>query len=181
MQTSLVLSCRQRCALQGWSSSRHSPLLKQLVGLLTACCALPRACSAGIAFAASGSLAQPSHWDNITLAVPGALHQELPCVLQGLTFEEATHHFWVLDANGLITRKRSDITSYVQPFAREDDVQHEGESLEQVVKRVSCRYGSECSEETVMLPRLLADEPPVMSLESRASQVHCHTEGPALL
>eukprot|EP00891_Asterochloris_glomerata_P006016 jgi/Astpho2/6016/Aster-03973 len=57
-------------------------------------------------------------------------------VKHGLTFEEATHHFWILDANGLITRKRSDITSYVQPFARDDDVQHEGESLEQVVKRV---------------------------------------------
>ena len=96
-------------------------------------------------------------------------------------FEEATHHFWILDANGLITRKRSDITSYVQPFAREDDVQHEGESLEQVVKRVSCRHGFNRMGEGVMLPSPLVDEPQVMSLESRASQVHCRTEGPALL
>lgn len=116
-------------------------------------------------------------WHNPSTGLPGGLHEELPCVLQGLTFEEATHHFWILDANGLITRKRSDITSYVQPFAREDDVQHEGESLEQVVKRVSCRHGSDCSGEGVMLPSLLVDEPSVLSLEGRASQVYCHGRG----
>ena len=146
--------------------------------LLTASgsCTVPRACRAGVAlckFRMSGTI--------LPLPLPGALHEELPCVLQGLTFEEATHHFWILDANGLITRKRSDITSYVQPFAREDDVQHEGESLEQVVKRVSCRHGSNRMGEGVMLPRPLVDEPQVMSLESRTSQVHCDTEGPALL
>ena len=57
----------------------------------------------------------------------------------------------------------------MQPFARDDDVQHEGESLEQVVKRVSCRHGSDCSGEGVMLPSLLVDEPSVLSLEGRES------------
>ncbi len=58
---------------------------------------------------------------------------------QGLDFEDAAKRFWILDKDGLITRKRPDeeLTDVTRPFAAigEDDV--EGESLLDVVKRVS--------------------------------------------
>ena len=60
--------------------------------------------------------------------------------LQGLDFDDAAKRFWILDKNGLITRKRPDeeLTDVVRPFAAvgEDDV--EGEDLLSVVKRVRC-------------------------------------------
>ena len=63
---------------------------------------------------------------------------------QGLDFEDAAKRFWILDKNGLITRKRPDeeLTDVVRPFAAiaEDDV--EGEDLLSVVKRVR---GHSCS------------------------------------
>jgi hypothetical protein len=61
------------------------------------------------------------------------------CLRQGLDFEDAAKRFWILDKNGLITRKRPDeeLTDVTRPFAAigEDDI--EGESLLDVVKRVS--------------------------------------------
>ena len=58
---------------------------------------------------------------------------------QGLDFDDAAKQFWILDKNGLITRKRPDdqLTDVTRPFAAigEDDV--EGEDLLSVVKRVS--------------------------------------------
>lgn len=57
---------------------------------------------------------------------------------QGLDFEDAAKRFWILDKNGLITRKRPDeeLSEVVRPFAAiaEDDI--EGEDLLSVVKRV---------------------------------------------
>ena len=61
---------------------------------------------------------------------------------QGLDFEDAAKRFWILDKNGLITRKRpnEELTDVVRPFAAvaEDDI--EGEGLLSVVKRV-CTHG----------------------------------------
>lgn len=59
-------------------------------------------------------------------------------VKHGLDFEDAAKRFWILDKNGLITRKRPDdeLSDVVRPFAAigEDDI--EGEDLLSVVKRV---------------------------------------------
>ena len=58
-----------------------------------------------------------------------------------MEFEDAAKRFWILDKNGLITRKRpaEELTDVVRPFAAvaEDDV--EGEDLLSVVKRVCGR------------------------------------------
>lgn len=60
------------------------------------------------------------------------------CMQKGLDFEDAAKRFWILDKNGLITRKRPDdeLSDVVRPFAAigEDDI--EGEDLLSVVKRV---------------------------------------------
>ena len=70
------------------------------------------------------------------------------CMQQGLDFEDAAKRFWILDKNGLITRKRPDeeLTEVVRPFAAvaEDDI--EGEDLLSVVKRVC---GRDCCQPAV--------------------------------
>ncbi len=57
---------------------------------------------------------------------------------QGLTPEQAAERFYILDADGLVTRKRGDaLTDTVRPYARaEEDL--EGMRLEEVVKHVRC-------------------------------------------
>ena len=92
----------------------------------------------------------PHHWFDrvISLSV---------CLSQGLDFEDAAKRFWILDKNGLITRKRPDeeLTDVTRPFAAIGDDDIEGESLLDVVKRVSSHdcpvhrlYTPECSSYT---------------------------------
>jgi hypothetical protein len=59
-----------------------------------------------------------------------------PARAQGLTPEQAAERFYILDADGLVTRKRGDaLTDTVRPYARaEEDL--EGARLEEVVKHV---------------------------------------------
>lgn len=57
-------------------------------------------------------------------------------VKHGLTPEQAASNFWVLDAEGLVTHKRTDLEPHVQAFARWDPESPDGEKLEDVVKRV---------------------------------------------
>ncbi len=58
---------------------------------------------------------------------------------QKLTFPEATERFWVIDARGLITEARQKLPEHVAAFARRGDseVAYEGQSLIDVIKRVS--------------------------------------------
>lgn len=58
---------------------------------------------------------------------------------QGLEFEEAAKRFWILDANGLITKHRpaEQLSDVQRPFAAIGEDDKEGESLLDVVKRVS--------------------------------------------
>lgn len=58
---------------------------------------------------------------------------------QGLTPEEARARFWILDANGLMTKRREHLTHTQEAFARStiDPSDQEGESLINVIKRVS--------------------------------------------
>ena len=57
--------------------------------------------------------------------------------MQGLSYEEATANFWVLDAEGLVTVKREkQLSESVEPFARKTQADPEGESLADTVKRV---------------------------------------------
>ena len=59
--------------------------------------------------------------------------------VQGLTYEEATANFWILDADGLITVKREkQLSSTVEPFARKTQADVEGEKLAATVLRVPC-------------------------------------------
>lgn len=56
--------------------------------------------------------------------------------LQGLSYEEATSNFWVLDAEGLVTVKREkQLSESVEPFARKTQADPEGEKLADTVKR----------------------------------------------
>ena len=54
---------------------------------------------------------------------------------QGLSEQEARSRFYILDADGLITKARDGLTPVVEPFARLGE--GDGESLESVVCRVS--------------------------------------------
>ena len=56
--------------------------------------------------------------------------------MQGLSPEEARAAFWVIDKDGLITTQRSHLSEYVQPFARTDPSERDGEDLLSLVKRV---------------------------------------------
>lgn len=54
-----------------------------------------------------------------------------------LSFEEAATRFWMIDQKGLITKSRGSVlTPEVQPFARYDPDDMEGERLLDVIKRV---------------------------------------------
>ena len=56
---------------------------------------------------------------------------------RGLSYEEATSNFWVLDAEGLVTVKREkQLSESVEPFARKTQADPEGEKLADTVKRV---------------------------------------------
>jgi malate dehydrogenase (oxaloacetate-decarboxylating) len=59
-------------------------------------------------------------------------------IKHGLTGEQASANFWVVDHGGLITASRPGIKEHVRVFAREqpDEQQHDGEDLLAVVKRV---------------------------------------------
>lgn len=58
-------------------------------------------------------------------------------LLQGLSKAEAESRFWIMDANGLITRARHHLTGIVEPFAKPaGGTDQEGEQLLSVVKRV---------------------------------------------
>lgn len=68
---------------------------------------------------------------------------------QGLSYEEATANFWVLDAEGLVTVKREkQLSESVEPFARKTQADPEAEALADTVKRVSrgCHSQPVCSE-----------------------------------
>jgi malate dehydrogenase (decarboxylating) len=56
----------------------------------------------------------------------------------GLTPEAAASHFWVLDAQGLVTQYRPGLPSYVSAFARPTScsVGDEGDGLLEVVRKV---------------------------------------------
>jgi malate dehydrogenase (decarboxylating) len=56
----------------------------------------------------------------------------------GLTPEAAASHFWVLDAQGLVTQYRPGLPSYVSRFARPTScsVAEEGDGLLDVVRKV---------------------------------------------
>jgi malate dehydrogenase (decarboxylating) len=56
----------------------------------------------------------------------------------GLTPEAAASHFWVLDAQGLVTQYRPGLPSYVSAFARPTScsVADEGDGLLEVVRKV---------------------------------------------
>ena len=72
-------------------------------------------------------------------ACPGL---NLSACLQGLSYEEATSNFWVLDADGLVTVKREkQLSETVEPFARKTQADPEGENLVDTVKRV-CAPGT---------------------------------------
>ena len=65
----------------------------------------------------------------------------LSACLQGLSYEEATSNFWVLDADGLVTVKREkQLSATVEPFARKTQADPEGENLVDTVKRVCSRH-----------------------------------------
>ena len=65
----------------------------------------------------------------------------LSACLQGLSYEEATSNFWVLDADGLVTVKREkQLSATVEPFARKTQADPEGEKLVDTVKRVCSRH-----------------------------------------
>ncbi len=65
----------------------------------------------------------------------------LSACLQGLSYEEATSNFWVLDADGLVTVKREkQLSDTVEPFARKTQADPEGEQLADTVKRVPSRH-----------------------------------------
>lgn len=55
-----------------------------------------------------------------------------------MEFDDAAKQFWILDKDGLITRKRPDeeLTDVTRPFAAIGEDDQEGESLLDVVKRV---------------------------------------------
>ena len=81
-----------------------------------------------------------SHLQSLLSTTPVSSAKVPTRFLQGLDFDDAAKRFWILDKNGLITRKRpnEDLTDVVRPFAAvgEDDI--EGEDLLSVVKRVRC-------------------------------------------
>lgn len=59
-------------------------------------------------------------------------------IKQGLSGDEASANFWVLDQEGLITASRQGIKEHVRVFARvqDDEKPHDGDDLLAVVKRV---------------------------------------------
>jgi hypothetical protein len=57
-------------------------------------------------------------------------------IKHGFTAEQAASHFWVVDANGLVTHHRDQLLPHVQSFARWDKSSSDGESLLDVVRRV---------------------------------------------
>jgi malic enzyme len=57
-------------------------------------------------------------------------------IKHGLSGEEASANFWVIDQKGLITESRSGIQKHVKVFARKTDDDKDGEELLEVVKRV---------------------------------------------
>ena len=59
--------------------------------------------------------------------------------MQGLEYDEAAKHLWILDAKGLITKHRpaEELSDVQRPFAAVGDDDKEGENLLDVVKRVS--------------------------------------------
>ena len=56
--------------------------------------------------------------------------------MQGLSAEQARAAFWVIDKDGLVTSQRSSLSEYVQPFARTEPDERDGEDLLSLVKRV---------------------------------------------
>jgi NADH:ubiquinone oxidoreductase subunit F (NADH-binding) len=59
-------------------------------------------------------------------------------IKHGLTGEQASANFWVVDQGGLITMCRPGIKEHVRVFARvqDEEQQHDGDDLLAVVKRV---------------------------------------------
>ena len=82
---------------------------------------------------------QMQYW---TLECCSAILLTIATSFQGLSREEALGQFWVLDANGLLTKKRAYLSPTQECFARpaqdsEGPHDNEGESLLSVIKRVS--------------------------------------------
>ncbi len=73
--------------------------------------------------------------------------------LQGLTEAQARERFWILDADGLITKSRQGLTAVVEPFARLGET--DGEGLLDVVKRVGSILPPSGEHKHVLLPRQL--------------------------
>jgi malic enzyme len=68
----------------------------------------------------------------------GSLHLLGMVKRGGLTPEAAASHFWLLDAQGLVTQYRPGLPSYVSDFARPTScsVADEGDGLLEVVRKV---------------------------------------------
>lgn len=79
-------------------------------------------------------------------------------IKHGLSGEEASANFWVVDDRGMISSSRSGIQEHVQVFARvqEEEKQHDGDSLLDVVKRVK-PTGVRCSRRCGALNRHAQD------------------------
>ena len=59
-------------------------------------------------------------------------------IKHGLSGEQASAKFWVLDQGGLMTTSRAGIKDHVRVFARveEEEQKHDGDSLVDVIRRV---------------------------------------------
>eukprot|EP00775_Hariotina_reticulata_P003588 gene3588-3854_t len=102
----------------------------------------------------------------------------------GLTPEQAASNFWLLDAEGLITRSRPGVPDYVERFARPaGSVDVEGEGLLQVVQRVKptilmglAGAGRLFTDEVLAAVATGCDRPVVMPMSNPISEMECTAE-----
>ncbi|KAK9792672.1 hypothetical protein WJX73_006593 [Symbiochloris irregularis] len=103
------------------------------------------------------------------------------CLIKhGQREQEARSQFWVLDAKGLITSERTDLTAVVQPFARQDEESSEGETLLEVVKRVKptvlvglSGVGKLFTQEVLKAMGEAQEQPIIMAMSNPISRLEC--------